>query len=184
MSLNRILVSLLVVGSIVGLKALADDQSSSQKTEKSGSSAPSDPSPPATHSMDKGMMGNGPKAKGAVGGMMGQGMMAGAMKDSAAKMIQMHQRMLEEVKAQDADNDKLVTEMNQATGKRKVDIMASLLSRLVAQQKSMHKKMSSMHADMMQMMTGGISDAVHESSPADKGPAPHDQSSLGESSQS
>ena len=69
-------------------------------------------------------------------------------KEHPAKMSPMHQKMEAEMKAQDADLDKLVSEMNMATGEKKADAMAAVLSKMVEQRKTMHNEMAGMHTDM------------------------------------
>ena len=49
-------------------------------------------------------------------------------KENPADMSEMHQKMEAEMKAQDAELDKLVSDMNTATGDKKADAMAALLS--------------------------------------------------------
>ena len=56
------------------------------------------------------------------------------------------------MKAQDAEIDKLVTEMNSATADKKMDAMAALLTKIVDQRKAMHEKMASTHMDMNDAM--------------------------------
>jgi ElaB/YqjD/DUF883 family membrane-anchored ribosome-binding protein len=65
-----------------------------------------------------------------------------------ANMSEMHQKMEAEMKAEDAELDKLVSEMNTATGEKKAAAMAALLSKIVEQRKTMHEKMGDMHSDM------------------------------------
>ena len=65
-----------------------------------------------------------------------------------ANMSEMHQKMEAEMKAQDAELDKLVSEMNTATGEKKADVMAALLSKMVEQRMTMHEKMAGTHMAM------------------------------------
>jgi hypothetical protein len=58
-----------------------------------------------------------------------------------------HQRMMQQVQAADARIDKLVGEMNRATGQKKVEAMAAVINELVGQRKQMR-------SHMMQMMQG------------------------------
>jgi hypothetical protein len=66
--------------------------------------------------------------------------------------MEMNQKMEAEVKAQDAEIDKLVTEMNSATGDKKMDAMAALLSKIVEQRKAMHEEMGGMPMDVKRAM--------------------------------
>ena len=80
------------------------------------------------------------------------GKMGDMMKEHPANMSEMHQKMEAEMKAQDAELDKLVSEMNSATGEKKAEAMATLLSKIVEQRKTMHEKMAGMHMDMKAAM--------------------------------
>ena len=73
------------------------------------------------------------------------------MQKNAPKM-EMNQKMEAEMKAQDSEIDKLVTEMNSATGDRKMDAMAALLTKIVDQRKAMREKMAGMHMEMNDAM--------------------------------
>jgi hypothetical protein len=70
------------------------------------------------------------------------------MKDNPAKMSEMDQKMEADMKAQEAELDKLVAEMNAATGDKKMDAMAAVVSKMVEQRKAMHRNMAGMHMDM------------------------------------
>ena len=75
-----------------------------------------------------------------------------AMKGDNSKMMEMHQKMEAEMKAQDAELDKLVAAMSSATGDKKADAVAAVVAKLVEQRKAMHSQMSGMHGDMMGAM--------------------------------
>ena len=77
-----------------------------------------------------------------------KGKMGDMMKEHPANMSEMHQKMEAEMKAQDAELDKLVSEMNTATGEKKADVMAALLSKMVEQRMTMHEKMAGTHMAM------------------------------------
>jgi hypothetical protein len=144
----RLIPLVFVVAGALCLAALADDQATQQKSGKSDSTT--QPAQGTPGMMGKGMMGKD------MGGMMGGPMMGGPMMDRGMKMMQMHQKMQDEMKAMDDEAEKLVAEMNQATGQNKIDAMAKLLTRLVEQRKTMTEKMGTMHADMMKMMMEGM----------------------------
>jgi uncharacterized coiled-coil protein SlyX len=75
--------------------------------------------------------------------------MGGMMKGHHhAWMQEMHQKMEAEMKAEDAELDKLVSEMNTATGEKKVDAIAAVVNKLVEQRKAMHQKMETMTEKM------------------------------------
>ena len=152
---KAILSSGLLLAGVLCFTALAEDQSSPQKSNKSDGISQPDQATPASGMTGKGMMGKG---------MMGKGMMGGPMMDRGMKMMEMHQKMQDEMKAMDAESDKMVTEMNQATGQKKIDAMAALLTRLVAQRKMMNDRMQAQcMRDMMKMMMEGMgSDTAHK----------------------
>jgi len=77
------------------------------------------------------------------------GPMKGMMKGDKSKMMEMHQKMEAEMKTQDAELDRLVAQMNAATGDQKVDAIAAVVTKLVEQRKWMHSQMGGMHKDMM-----------------------------------
>jgi hypothetical protein len=96
-----------------------------------------------------------------------QGKMGDMMKGDHAQMAEMHQKMAAEMKAQDAELDKLVAAMNSATGEKKVDAIAAIVSKLVEQRKAMHEKMGAMHEKMQGgMMKHDMMKGKPESSPA------------------
>lgn len=79
------------------------------------------------------------------------------MKDPA-KMSEMGQKMEAEMKAKNAELDKLVADMNATTGDQKMAAMAAVISKMVEQRKAMHKNMADMHMDMkgaMECCKGG-----------------------------
>ena len=80
------------------------------------------------------------------------GPMKGMIQGDKSRMTEMHQKMEAEMKAQDAELDRLVAEMSAATGDRKVDAVAAVVAKLVEQRKAMHSQMSGMHGDMMDAM--------------------------------
>ena len=95
------------------------------------------------------------------------GKMGDMMKGDHAQMAEMHQKMDAEMKAQDAELDKLVAAMNSATGEKKVDAIAAVVSKLVEQRKAMHEKMAAMHENMQGgMMKHDMMKGKTESSPS------------------
>lgn len=73
----------------------------------------------------------------------------GMMDDRHAKMSQMHQMMMADWKAQDADLEKLVSEMNTAEGDKKIAAIAAVASKLVELRLADHAKMTAMPGMMM-----------------------------------
>jgi len=59
----------------------------------------------------------------------------------APDMMQKHREMADEMKAADATLDRLVEQMNAASGDAKVTATAAVVSELVRQHKSMHEQM-------------------------------------------
>jgi hypothetical protein len=64
-------------------------------------------------------------------------------------MMKMHEQMLAEMKAADARLDALVKDMNAASGDAKVTAIATVVTELATQQKSIHQHMDQMHQQMM-----------------------------------
>jgi len=79
------------------------------------------------------------------GGMMGKG----ARK---AEMMEWHQKMVEKIKANDAELDKLVAEMNAASGEKKTDAIAAIVNKMMDQRKAWHSDMESRMKKMMEKM--------------------------------
>lgn len=78
----------------------------------------------------------------------GQKGMAGMPMQDMAKM---HEKMMAEMKAEQAKLEELVTKMNSASGNAKVDVMASLLTAIVQNHGKMIEHMGTMHQHMMKM---------------------------------
>jgi vancomycin resistance protein YoaR len=64
-------------------------------------------------------------------------------------MMKMHEQMMAQMKAADSRLDALVKEMNAASGDAKVNAVATIVTELVRQQRSMHERMGQMHEQMM-----------------------------------
>lgn len=64
-------------------------------------------------------------------------------------MMKMHDRMMAEMKAANAQLDQLVEKMDAATGNAKVNATAHVVKELVAQHKAMPDRMGQMHQQMM-----------------------------------
>jgi hypothetical protein len=65
-------------------------------------------------------------------------------KEQHREMMPMHQKMQEEQKLQDAEIDKLVVEMNTATGEKRMDAIVAVVNKLIEQRKAMHEKMAAL----------------------------------------
>jgi hypothetical protein len=94
------------------------------------------------------------------------GKMGDMMKGDHAQMAEMHQKMDAEMKAENAELDKLVAAMNSATGEKKVDAIAAVVSKLVEQRKAMHEKRAAMHEKMQGGMMKHDMKGKTESSPS------------------
>ena len=79
-------------------------------------------------------------------------MMPGMMGVHKGEMMEWHQKMMEKIKAQDAELDKLVQEMNAASGDKKVDAIAAIVNKVMEERKAWHAEMESRHAKMMEWM--------------------------------
>lgn len=84
----------------------------------------------------------------------GKEMMKGKMMEGCSEMMQAKQKMMEEMKAQDAELTKLVAGMNSAPEAKKLALTANVVTRMVEQQSAMHTKHEAMQAKMMQHMMG------------------------------
>lgn len=78
----------------------------------------------------------------------GQGMQMGM---SMQDMMKMHEKMMADMKAEQAKLDELVKKMNSATGDAKVSVMAELLTEIVRDHRTMGERMDTMHQHMMKM---------------------------------
>ena len=62
------------------------------------------------------------------------------------ELMPLHAKLIEKQKAQDAEIDKLLSEMNSATGEKRVDAIIAVLNKLVEQRKAMSAEMAA-HLD-------------------------------------
>jgi len=107
------------------------------------------------------MVGMGPllsaRAASAQGGPQGSAMMEGhemmakgakgtEMPQACQEMMAARQSMRAERAKQDARLNELVAKMNAATGQKKVDAIAAVVSEMVAQRQAKHEKMAAMHS--------------------------------------
>ena len=76
----------------------------------------------------------------------------GPMKGMVSKMMETHQNMEAEMKAQDVELDRLCAEMNSAPADKKLDAVAAVVAKLVEQRKTMHSRISGMPGSMMSTM--------------------------------
>lgn len=87
-----------------------------------------------------------------------------------AAMSEMHQKMMDRMGQADMRLSDLADRMNEASGEAKVEAMAALLNEIVAQRKSMHAHMSTMHERMM----GHMMEHMAASMPDDERRAMHE----------
>lgn len=78
----------------------------------------------------------------------------GGMMQGCRMMMEKYQSMQGEMAAMDARIDKLVADMNAASGDAKLQAMAALLTEIVGQRKAMRSTMMEMQPGMMQHMMG------------------------------
>ena len=81
-----------------------------------------------------------------------KGPCGGKMREHRAKMMEMHQKLESEWKAQDAELDKLIGDVNSAPAEKKADALAAVASKLVEVRKSDHEKFANMRKMMMERM--------------------------------
>jgi len=79
-------------------------------------------------------------------------MMPGMVGAHKGEMMEWHQKMMEKIKAQDAELDKLVQDMNAATGDKKVDAIAAVINKVMEERKAWHAEMAERHKKMMEWM--------------------------------
>jgi len=74
------------------------------------------------------------------------------MMERCQEMMQQRQKMMEDMKAQDAELTEQVATMNRAPENQKLGLMAAVLTRMVEQRTAMNAQMEKMQARMMQHM--------------------------------
>ena len=94
--------------------------------------------------------------------------MAGQNSETTAMKATEMSQMMSNSKDQDAELDKLVTEMNNALPDKKLDAIAAVLTQLVEQRKAIHEQMQKMMSanekdgmDMCRKMMGCVQDGKH-----------------------
>lgn len=85
-------------------------------------------------------------------GMACCGMMPGMMGAHKGEMMEWHQKMVDKFKAQDAELEKLVAEMNAASGEKKVEAIAAIVNKMMENRKAWHSEMEGRHQKMMEWM--------------------------------
>ena len=80
-------------------------------------------------------------------------------------MVEMRQKMMTKMHAADAELDRVVADMNAATGDAKVAAMAGLLTRMVQQQKTMREEMQESMKTMMAQCPAMKDAGAHEHKP-------------------
>ena len=85
-------------------------------------------------------------------GMACNAMMPGMMGAHKGEMMQWHQQMMEKIKARDAELDKLVQEMNAASGDKKVHAIAAIINKVMEERKAWHAEMEARHKKMLDWM--------------------------------
>jgi len=89
-------------------------------------------------------------AESAKGKMKMEGkMMDGKMMEGCEDMKAQRDKMMAEMKAQDAELTAQVAKMNSAPDSKKLDLIAAVVTRMAEQRTAMHARMETMHAGMM-----------------------------------
>ena len=96
-----------------------------------------------------GLVGAFPVQSQATEPMRGGMMMDGPKSEMQQAMQQRHQALMAEMKVQDDELTALVAKMNAAAKDKKVDLLASIVTRMVEQRASMNQRMMKMHGEMM-----------------------------------
>lgn len=81
-----------------------------------------------------------------------QGMSSCPMWGARGNMMEWHQKALEKFKAQNAELDKLVQNMNAAPADRKMDAMAAVINKAMEQRKTWQADMEARQQKMMEWM--------------------------------
>ncbi len=84
-------------------------------------------------------------------------------------MMQHHQEMLADMKAQDAQLTEQVAAMNSAPEGKKLDLLAAIVTKMVEQRTAMTARMESMHDEMMKTMKPQM---MKQQMQMDKAPVP------------
>jgi len=79
-------------------------------------------------------------------------MMGGTMMERRQAMKEQKQKMMEDMKAQDAELTGEVARMNSAPEDKKLGLIASVVTRMVEQRTAMHERMAKMQEEMMKHM--------------------------------
>ena len=74
------------------------------------------------------------------------GGMQGINQQKHREVMPIHAKIMEKQKAQDAEIDKLLAEMNSATGEKRIDAIVAVLNKLVEHRKAMNAEISA-HLD-------------------------------------
>ena len=82
----------------------------------------------------------------------GKMMTKAKMMECCEEMKDQKQKMMEEMKAQDAQLTEQLTKMNSAPEDKKMGLMAAVISLMVEQRIAMEPRMGKMHEEMMQHM--------------------------------
>ena len=82
----------------------------------------------------------------------GKMMMDGKMMERCQAMKEQKQKMMEDMKAQDAELTEQVAKMNSAPEGKKMRLMAAVITRMVEQRIAMDARMAKMQDEMMQHM--------------------------------
>lgn len=74
------------------------------------------------------------------------GGMQGMDQQKHREMMPIHAKLIDQQKAQDAEIEKLLAEMNSATGEKRIDAIIAVVNKMVEQRKAMHAEMAA-HID-------------------------------------
>lgn len=82
----------------------------------------------------------------------GKSMEEAKMMEDCQEMMEKKQKMMAEIKTQDAELTAQVASMNSAPADKKLDLIAAVVTRMVAQRTVMHERMGKMQDGMMTHM--------------------------------
>ena len=99
-------------------------------------------------------------------GMACCGMMMSGAGAHRGEVVEWHRKMLEKLKAQDAELDRLVQNMNAASGDKKVDAIAAIINKGMEQRKAWISEMEMRHKKMQDWMQKGQNGMKSGTTPA------------------
>lgn len=86
--------------------------------------------------------------------------------------MEWHQKVVDKFKAQDAELEKLVAEMNAASGEKKVEAIAAIVNKMMEHRKAWREEMEARHQKMMEWMKEKMESKGKKALKSEATPAP------------